>query len=291
MLPRDTFQVKKQLYFLDMHRIVGLHPSLSTVFLCFTLQPPLEGCFWIFCSIVIGFIPVHMHGFLSCHCTLQCCFSQVLLFSIQRHQYQAVNTWRTTAVVGLPVKLAASCWQIHHSGQLACHVLATKGLFQDLGGIVMVAEQPVSAHSLLGVDVYDQEPPAKRLPLWPHITELQAYREAAFHWKCHFPDTSLSTQRHRQNVFTRLPSLATNCLVSSLCSPLWPFEPFSCSDCCNSGQHRGELLSCLYYGCEACGSDIRMVMMAVLASGGCIQDYLEHSSKPPHLTCMNQGKP
>uniref|UniRef100_UPI003AB0AA8A zona pellucida protein AX 4 n=1 Tax=Centroberyx gerrardi TaxID=166262 RepID=UPI003AB0AA8A len=71
-----------------------------------------------------------------------------------------------------PRQGAPLLWSSPSPLQSASHMPAAKGLLLDLpdiikqGGIAMPAEQPAPAHGLLGGDVYVQEPPVKRPPLW-----------------------------------------------------------------------------------------------------------------------------
>ena len=65
----------------------------------------------------------------------------------------------------------------------------TKALFMDLPeiikraadqrGIALPAEPPAPSRGLLSGDLYSQEPPSKRAPLWPRFTELRPFVEEA----------------------------------------------------------------------------------------------------------------
>ena len=65
----------------------------------------------------------------------------------------------------------------------------TKALFMDLPeiikraadqrGIALPAEPPAPSRGLLSGDIYSQEPPSKRAPLWPRFTELRPFVEEA----------------------------------------------------------------------------------------------------------------
>ncbi|KAL7401495.1 hypothetical protein ABVT39_000531 [Epinephelus coioides] len=68
--------------------------------------------------------------------------------------------------------------------------LPAKALLQDLPSIIKMAadlkgvpvpgDPPAPGRSVLGGDIYAPEPAPKRFPVWPRVTELRSFIDAAF---------------------------------------------------------------------------------------------------------------
>eukprot|EP00064_Thunnus_orientalis_P009019 superscaffoldBa00001114_g9042 len=99
--------------------------------------------------------------------------------------------------------LLSPCWETwslitRAGGSTTVALSFSASVCQPYAGIAMLAEQPTPAHSLLGGDVYDQEPPAKCPLLWPH------FMEPSPSWRQHYLILTNRALVSRYEPFTRV---------------------------------------------------------------------------------------